>query len=93
MRRNFATILKEAKVNIQDEYARLYSIFYDKYLFENGNNFSFYDLIEASFSGFWFRGTCVSLADFNETHEFSFELIDFLTVNLIFHSRDISHFF
>ena len=73
MRRNFATILKEAKVNIQDEYARLYAIFYDKYLYENGNNFSFYDLIEASFSGFWFRGTCVSLADFNETHEFSFE--------------------
>ena len=73
MRRNFATILKEAKVNIQDEYGRLYAIFYDKYLYDNGNNFSFYDLIEASFSGFWFRGTCVSLEDFNETYEFNFE--------------------
>ena len=73
MRRSFATILKEAKVNIQDEYGRLYAIFYDKYLYENGNNFSFYDLIEASFSGFWFRGTCVSLEDFNETYEFNFE--------------------
>lgn len=73
MRRSFATILKEAKVNIQDEYGRLYAIFYDKYLYDNGNNFSFYDLIEASFSGFWFRGTCVSLEDFNETYEFNFE--------------------
>ena len=73
MRRSFATILKEAKVNIQDEYDRLYAIFCDKYLYDNGNNFSFYDLIEASFSGFWFRGTCVSLEDFNETYGFNFE--------------------
>ena len=73
MRRSFATILKEAKVNIQDEYDRLYTIFCDKYLYDNGNNFSFYDLIEASFSGFWFRGTCVSLEDFNETYGFNFE--------------------
>lgn len=30
MRRNFASILKEAKVNIQDEYDRLFAFFYCK---------------------------------------------------------------
>lgn len=73
MRRNFAAVLKDAKINIKDEYSRLYAIFYDKYLTDNGSNFSIYDLIEASFSSFWFRGTCVSLEDFNETYDFFFE--------------------
>ena len=40
MRRNFAAVLKDAKINIKDEYSRLYAIFYDKYLTDNGSNFS-----------------------------------------------------
>lgn len=68
-RRNFAEILKEAKIDLAREYGRLFSLFYKtKDDFKN----TLYCTCEGEFLRMSFRGTCVSLADFNEVYGFNF---------------------
>lgn len=68
-RRNFAEILKGAKIDLAREYARLFNLFYEsKDDFNNTLNFT----CENAFLDMNFRGTCVSLDDFNEVHGFNF---------------------
>lgn len=69
MRKNFAQILSETGIDIKKEYSRLYKLFYDKN--ESGELLS--DIISQCFLSYHFRGTCLSLDDFNETHNFDFK--------------------
>ena len=74
MRRNFAQILKEAKIDIKSEYQKLYSMLYDRSIqVSNTKRISAYDELSDYFLGFYFRGTCLSIEEFNDIHGFHFE--------------------
>lgn len=71
MRRYFVDILKEHKLNITQEYNCLFSLIYDdREIF--GGHTSFYDEVNENFMSIWFRGTAISLEDFNEKYNFYF---------------------
>lgn len=75
-RRNFAQILSEADVDIRREYDRLYNSFYiQKILDGSGMGFSLREYSAANFMNIPFRGTCISLDDFDDFYEFYYEKI------------------
>mgnify|MGYP007083700108 FL=1 len=69
VRRNFAQVLRAGKVDPQKEYSKLYSLFYNK---DSRDGKSLADLISMNFKGFDFRGTCLTLDEFDEEHGFNF---------------------
>ncbi len=71
MRRTFAEVLREGKVDIRNEYEKLYDIMYGRN-FENGST-SLHDIIADSFASFYFRGTCLSIDEFDKKYGFDFE--------------------
>lgn len=74
MRRNFAQILKDAKIDIKAEYQKLYGMLYDRSIqVSTTNRISAYDELSEYFINFCFRGTCLSLEEFNDLHGFHFE--------------------
>ena len=74
MRRNFAQILKDAKIDIKSEYQKLYGLLYDRSIpISNTNRISVYDELSERFVGFFFRGTCLTIDEFNDLHELHFE--------------------
>ena len=69
-RRNFVQVLESAGVDIQREYERLVAMFYnsvDELAFK-----SVAEEVEENFLKIPFRGTCISLDDFDKTHGFHF---------------------
>ncbi len=68
-RRNFAEILINAKIDLKREYSRLYELFYRTKA--NGLK-TLIEQCEESFLDLPYRGTCLSLDDFNEVHGFNF---------------------
>ena len=68
-RKNFAQVLKDAKVDIRREYERLYALcnYHDK------NHISFMLYCSINFKKLPFKDTCISLEDFNNTYGFVFE--------------------
>lgn len=101
MRRNFAQILREGKIDIKNEYSKLYTLFYTK---DPRDEKSVADIIAQSFLDFNFRGTCLTLEEFNKVHDFHFEQapedfdIDYLInfceyiFNFISHLQDAGFF-
>lgn len=76
VRRNFAQILKEAKVDIRREYDRLYSLFYLNKTFQlNNSMLSLRDYCACYFYSLPFRGTCLNLDDFDDFYGFNFEKV------------------
>lgn len=67
-RRNFAQVLKDAKVDIKREYQRLYTMFNEV----NEEGFSFRDICSENIYRLPFKGTCISLDDFDKSHGFNF---------------------
>lgn len=74
MRRNFAEVLRSGDVSIEDEYLRLYTLFYRPD--EGGwwSEDSVYQYIDYHFADCPFRGTCLSLDDFDKRYGFDFEV-------------------
>lgn len=68
MRRNFAEVLRNGKIDINEEYTKLYQLFYFPY--RDGS--TLFNLISNSFLNFSFRGTCLSFEEFNRKHGFVF---------------------
>ena len=68
-RKNFIEVLQSAGIDIKAEYRRLHKLFY-----EPGHE-CLYDLCDAQFLYVPFRGTCISLEDFNITHNFDYHTI------------------
>lgn len=101
MRRNFAQVLKAGKVDLRREYSKLYSLFYGT---DDRDDKSLADLISMNFEGFFFRGTCLNLDEFDEVNGFRFVErpqdfdIDYLVsfceymYNFVLHFEDC-HFF
>lgn len=69
MRRNFAQVLKEGKIDLKNEYSKFYNIFYGK---ENRDDMSIADMVSKNFINYHFRGTCLTLEEFDETYGFNF---------------------
>lgn len=69
MRRNFAQVLKEGKIDIKNEYSKLYNIFYGK---DGRDDRSIADIVSNNFLYYHFRGTCLTLKEFNEVYSFNF---------------------
>ena len=68
VRKNFVQALEGAGIDIRKEYDRLVTMFYERRpLFE-----SVADEVEENFHKIPFKGTCISLADFDETYGFHF---------------------
>lgn len=75
-RRNFAQILKEARVDIRREYDRLYSLFFLNKAFQlNNSMLSLRDYCACFFYSLPFRGTCLNLDDFDDFYGFNFEKV------------------
>ena len=69
MRRNFAQILKDAKIDVKVEYQKLYGMLYDRSIqVSNTSWISAYDEFSTYFIAFHFRGTCLSLDEFHIRH-------------------------
>ncbi|NDO51698.1 hypothetical protein FMM75_20750 [Lachnospiraceae bacterium MD335] len=75
-RRNFSQILEEAQIDIRREYDRLYSSFYLQKTFDQyGNNWSLSEHCQMNFLNIPFRGTCLTLDDFDDVHNTHFEKV------------------
>lgn len=73
MRKNFAQILKNGKVDYKSEYKKLYELLFEKNLQdENGELCSVHMVFGEFFTSFHFRGTCLSLQEFDEENGFHF---------------------
>lgn len=68
-RRNFAQVLKDAKVDIKREYQRLYTMFNEV---DEELECSFRDICSQNMYRLPFKGTCISLNDFDKSHGFNF---------------------
>lgn len=69
MRRIFADILKNKKINFEKEYERLYDLFFNHI---DGRS-SVRDIVEVRFQTLPFKRTCTSLDDFDDEFGFVFE--------------------
>ena len=73
MRKNFADILKSGKVDINKEYSRLYNLLYGLYDDGSIEGSSLYKQFNSQFSLIWFRGTAITLEEFDDEKGFFFE--------------------
>lgn len=69
MRRNFAQVLKAGKIDLKNEYSKLFDLFYGK----GADGKSLADLISLNFEDISFRGTCLDLDEFDQQFEFHFD--------------------
>ncbi|MCH5270782.1 MAG: hypothetical protein J1E83_08540 [Lachnospiraceae bacterium] len=82
MRKNFAQILKETNIDIKEEYQKLLEIFLGQYYYE----------ISENFLDIYFRGTCITLEEFNRKYDFNFGY-DTVDVNIDFFIRFCEYFY
>ena len=71
MRRTFAEVLREGKIDIKNEYDKLYSFMYSADYFRGEK--SLHDVINKNFTSMYYRGTCLTLYEFDKMHGFLFE--------------------
>lgn len=69
-RRNFIQVLREGRIDIKNEYSKLYSMFYER---DTRDNKSLAEIISFNFTNFPFSGTCLTLEEFDEMHDIHFE--------------------
>lgn len=69
MRRNFAQVLKEGKVDIKKEYDKLFGMLYSK----DYNGISLHDIMGQNFINFYFRGICLCIEEFDDMYNYHFE--------------------
>ncbi len=70
MRRNFAQVLKEGKIDLKNEYSKLYDLFYGK---DRRDEKSVADIVSSNVHSIYFCQTCLSLEEFDELHNIHFE--------------------
>ena len=71
MRKSFAQGLREGNVDIRQEYRKLYSILHQEAF--NHRTKSLYEVFGENFAHFYFRGTCLSIEEFDQKYGFNFE--------------------
>lgn len=68
----FSEIIKEAKVDINKEYSRLFQLFFFDDIQVRNDVITLYDACAEYFANYPFRGTCLTLDDYCETHNLNF---------------------
>lgn len=75
MRKNFAEILKEVHIDLKEEYQKLYDMLFGKHLHtQEGALISVHDELGNTFNNFYFRGTCLSIEEFDHKNGFEFQI-------------------
>ncbi len=70
----FSQVLKNASIDLRREYDRLYALFYVQRTFiGTKNSYSLRDFCASYFTKHPFRGTCISLEDFDDFYGYHFE--------------------
>ncbi len=73
-RKPFSQVLKEASIDIRREYDRLYHLFFVQRIPDSsGNSFTLREYCANTFPQLPFRGTCVTLDDFDDFYGYHFE--------------------
>lgn len=70
MRRTFAQVINAGKIDIKNEYSKFYELFYGK---DSRDSRSIADMVDDNFINYHFRGTCLSLDEFNKVYDFNFQ--------------------
>ena len=71
MRKSFAQVLRDGNVDPKGEYNKLYKLLHAKVF--NYKTKSLYQVFGENFPRFFFRGTCLSIEEFDQKYGFSFE--------------------
>ena len=71
MRKTFAQVLREGHVDIRKEYDKLYSALHTKAFARNTK--PLYEIFGENFLRFYFRGTCLSIEEFDQKYGFDFK--------------------
>ncbi|MBQ7171045.1 MAG: hypothetical protein IJR89_02080 [Clostridia bacterium] len=72
----FSQVLKNASIDLRREYDRLYGMFCVQKLQDgSGANYTLKEFCAANFINLHFRGTCVSLDDFDDYYGYHFEKV------------------
>lgn len=103
-RKPFSQVLKNASIDLRREYDRLYSLFYlQTFQINQTSSTNLRDYCATHFVSFPFRGTCVSLDDFDEFYGHHYEktpkdidqdyLVSFCEYiyNILYYSRGIGY--
>lgn len=70
----FSQVLKNASIDIRREYDRLYGMFFlQKFQIDANTNGNMREYCSINFFKFPFRGTCISLDDFDDFYGYNFE--------------------
>lgn len=73
---SFSQVLKNANIDIRREYDRLYGLFcLQRVIIGNGQDTTLRETCAYSFSNLPFRGTCISLDDFDDFYGYHFEKV------------------
>ena len=73
MRKNFAQILKETNIDLKEEYQKLYDMLYPRSISISAQKqISIHDELGEYFPYFYFRGTCLTIDEFDKKHGFEF---------------------
>lgn len=73
-RKPFSQVLKEASIDLRREYDRLYFLFFLQRIQDSsGNSLTLREYCASTFLQLPFRGTCVTLDDFDDYYEYHFE--------------------
>lgn len=70
MRRTFAQVISAGKIDIKNEYSKFYELFYEK---DSWDSVSVAEMVDDNFINYHFRGTCLSLDEFNRVNNFNFQ--------------------
>lgn len=73
MRKNFAQVLESAEIDLKKEYTKLFTMLYATYKDGANGTTSVYEKFSDAFPQMWFRGTAITLDEFDEEHGFCFE--------------------
>lgn len=72
MRKHFIDILKDHKIDIKKEYHTLFRMIYFDEELEFKGEYSYYNDVDECFCSIWFRGTAISLEDFESKYDINF---------------------
>ena len=73
MRKNFAQVLESAEIDLKKEYTKLFTMLYAAYKDGANGTTSVYEKFSEAFPQMWFRGTAITLDEFDKEHGFCFE--------------------
>lgn len=74
MRHTISDIVSNTAIDLKNEYKKLYDLLYGKRkAFDDEEDLSLHDIFAESFPSFYFKGTCLTLEEFDKNYGFKFK--------------------